>query len=193
MTFLSNSPLPTPEVSNQLFSKHRNIRRRQATSSIISTSLSSSPQIQAWGASPTSSQILIQGSFATRHTVRDFAVDAIDLISEANIPVIRALDTKKCPTEDFDPMDILKYLASQLLKDNQSLQTEKAMSLSAARFESTRTERKWFSLLGSVLEGMGHVYVIVGLWVIGASRGRDHGVAGEISKVGGWNQGKRLE
>jgi hypothetical protein len=110
-----------------------------------------------------SSQILIQGSFRNRHLARDFAVDMIDLVYAAQIPVVWALD----PTFDtqlrLTPMDVLKYITLQVLRLNHAMLNERAVTLSAAQFQSTTTETGWFSMLGSALEGLQQLYIIIDL------------------------------
>ena len=41
------------------------------------------------------------------------------------------------------------------------------MTLTAKRFQSARTEDDWFNLLGSVLEGLPQIYIIMDLEVLG--------------------------
>lgn len=50
-------------------------------------------------------------------------------------------------------VDVLKQLVLQALRIDQSMLNERACALSAARFQSARTEAQWFDLLGSVIPG----------------------------------------
>ena len=161
MTFLSTSALPSPNVVRNTLSAKRKLRLRQSTQHL---SIYHSPLFQEWGSSSISSQLLVDGSFAKRHAIRDFAVDIIDLVSSANIPTVWALDSKAaCSTENSVPNDVMKCLASQILTSNNGLMDEKFASLSARRFQSARTEKEWFSLLGAVMEGLQQVYLVIDL------------------------------
>ncbi|KAK3368832.1 hypothetical protein B0T24DRAFT_498536, partial [Lasiosphaeria ovina] len=160
MTFLSTSRLPSPDTVHSTLAARRNIRLRHDANT---SALYNSPVLQQWGSSPTSSQILIEGSFANRHAVRDLAIDVLDLVCSANIPAAWALDTKACSVDELMSTDVMRYLASQLLKANQALMDEGSASLSAKLFQSARTEKEWFSLLGVVLEGLQQAYLIIDL------------------------------
>ncbi|KAK4446731.1 hypothetical protein QBC34DRAFT_411234 [Podospora aff. communis PSN243] len=160
MAFLSTSSLPSPDAVRNTLSATRKIRLRQTPNS---QTLYHSPALQEWGALPTSSQLLIEAPFVKRHTIRDFAIDVIDLVSAANIPTAWVLDAKNISAEEAAPSDIVKYLASQVLTTNQTLMDERSASLYAARFQSARTEKEWFALLGSVMEGLQQVYLVIDL------------------------------
>jgi len=160
MTFLATSNFPSPDVVRNTLSTKRKLRLRQNPTPI---SLYHSPALQDWGTSPASSQILVDGSIAKRHVLRDFAIDVIDLVSSANIPTVWALGTKTRSGDDFVANDVIKYLAWQILKANQTTMDERSVSLTARRFQSARTEREWFMLLGAVMEGLEQVCLVVDL------------------------------
>ncbi|KAI1742632.1 hypothetical protein F4680DRAFT_411276 [Xylaria scruposa] len=160
LSFISASPIPRPDLIRQSYNARRNLRK-QASSGTIRTSWVS--DIQEWGENRTSAQIFVQGSFKTRHVIRDFAADTIDLIKTAKIPVVWALDPRLgLPAENrFNTVDVLKYLACQVLQSNHSMLTERQASLNAARFQSAATDLEWLELLASVLQGMSQIYIIV--------------------------------
>jgi len=162
MSFLSSSTLPSPDAVRNTLSISRKIRLRQATDS---QSLYHSPVLQEWGSLAMSSQLLIEGPFVKRHAIRDFAVDVIDLVTSANIPTAWALASKgTCiSSEEAVSSDMIKYLASQVLTLNQTLMDERSASLCARRFQSARTEKEWFALLGSVMQGLEQVYLVIDL------------------------------
>ncbi|KAF5013873.1 hypothetical protein FDECE_154 [Fusarium decemcellulare] len=161
LTFMSDSVLPDPVTMRQYYASRRNRRRRiDAGKSQVSLD---STQLQQWGAKAESSQVLVQGSFKSRHLTRDFAIDMIDLIIDARVPVVWALDPDRQLGTAFTSIDVLKYVASQVLKLNHSMLNERSASLNAARFQSISTEAEWFSLLGAVLEGLQQIYIVVDL------------------------------
>ncbi|KAI0431097.1 hypothetical protein F5Y09DRAFT_330615 [Xylaria sp. FL1042] len=170
-SFISASPLPRPDLVRQSYNARRN--RRQQASSGATTTLPWISDVQEWGQKRTSTQILVQGYFKTRHTIRDFAANAIDLIKEANIPVVWALDPRvELPAENrFNTTDVLKYLACQVLQINHTMLTERQASLSSARFQSAVTESEWLELLTSVLQGMNQIYFIVDMDLVERSGG----------------------
>ncbi|CAM1509515.1 Fc.00g032540.m01.CDS01 [Cosmosporella sp. VM-42] len=158
--FISKSSLPDPVLIRQRYASKRKLRRRGGHAAQYHPSLGST-QLQQWGETQESSQILIQGSFRDRHITRDVAIDMIDLISNAGVPVVWALDPTIELTSLFTSVDVLKYIASQILKSNHAMLNERSAALSAARFQSVTTESGWFELLGSVMEGLRQLYVII--------------------------------
>ncbi|KAI0160610.1 hypothetical protein GGR57DRAFT_388457 [Xylariaceae sp. FL1272] len=161
LSFMSDSCIPRADIVKQYYAARSNRRRKQGVEEMSYQSWIS--HVQAWGEMKTSGQIFVQGSFKTRHTARDFTVDAIDLITQAGIPVVWALDpsTESLAGNQFNACDVLKYLACQVLKSDNILQTEKYASLNAARFQSATTEAEWVDILACVLQGVGQIYIIV--------------------------------
>lgn len=111
----------------------------------------------------------MQGSFRYRQLARDFAIDMIDLISKANVPVVWALDPTFDSPRALTSVDVLKHITLQVLRLNHTMLNERAATLSAARFQSTVTESGWFSLLGYALEGLQQLYIIIDLEVLDRS------------------------
>jgi len=163
MTFLSTSSLPDPDAVRNTLSAKRKLRLRLGQGPNLLPDYHAA-LLQEWGASQTSCQILVDGPFAKRHTLRDFAIDLIDLVSSANIPTVWALDTNACSPDTSMPADIIKCLAAQVLKCNShAMADERSAVLSARQFQSARTEKEWFALLGEVLGGLQQVYLIIDL------------------------------
>jgi hypothetical protein len=163
MSFTSASPFATPEISRRYFAVRRNRNRRKGLDH--SSFFNDCPQLQAWESRSDSSQIAIYSGYDTRQAVRDFAVDAIDLIMSAQLPVVWAL---KLPHTDFkfSEEDVLKYLVSQILRLNGTLLNERSAGLNAARYQCAITLEEWFSLLGCVLEGLPQVFLIIDLGLL---------------------------
>ncbi|KAI1125433.1 hypothetical protein F5Y10DRAFT_9991 [Nemania abortiva] len=161
LSFISVSPIPRPDLVRQSYNARRN-RRRQASSGVTGSQLWVS-KLYHWGKKPNSSQIVVQGNFKARHTTRDFTANVIDLIKEANIPVVWVLDPRVelLAESQFNTTDVLKYLACQVLRLNNRMSTERQVSLNAGRFQSAVTESEWLELLVSVMQGLNQIYLIV--------------------------------
>lgn len=166
LSFIATSPLPGPELSRQFYTSRRNRRRRKNGSSGEIAALGNAVQLHEWALDRSSSMIAVRGSFSTRHTVRDFAADVIDSISVTNNPVVWALNSGNNTTIDYTPIDVLKQIVSQALQQNHTLLNERSAALNAARFQSAVTENEWFSLVGSALEGLQTIYIVIDLEVI---------------------------
>lgn len=164
MAFASASAISSPEVSRDYFVTRRNRSRRKGLDS--TPFFQNMPQLLAWGSATESSQLAVCGGFSHRQTIRDFAVNAIDLIMEAQIPVVWALHLPQSQGE-FTSGDVIKYLISQVLRKNHTLLNERSLSLNAARFQSATSTEEWFSLLGAVLEGLPQAYFIIDLEFLG--------------------------
>lgn len=165
LTFTATGDLAPPEKSRQYYASMRNRRRR--LKGVQNDLFRFSDDLQSWGTDPHSSFVYLRGAFATRHTARDFAADAIDLIEKEKIPVVWALTYKDDEDRVYTSLDVLKQIVLQVLQQNHHLLNEKSVALNAARFQSARTEQDWFNLLGAALEGLSQVYVIIDLDVLG--------------------------
>src|SRR5579871_5586175 len=164
MSFAAQSPLPSPDICRRYHSLRRDQRRRRNVGDIP---LRDEPKLHTWAAERTCSQLAICGSFEERHMTRDFAVDAIDLITTAHVPVVWALSFQGLDSGAGGPLDVLKYLVSQVLQLNHTLLNERSAALSAARFQSAKSCQDWLNLLGSVLQGLEQIYIIIDLDVLG--------------------------
>jgi hypothetical protein len=161
MSFTDATPLLDPEKCLEFFKIRRNIRNARDPGH---SDFANAPQLQAWGNSSSSSQLVVNGGFETRHIARDFAADIIEFIRGASVPIIWALDSGDKKT--YSTSDILKYLVSQILQQNHTLLNERSAALSAARFQSAKTPRDWMNLFGSVLVGLPQLYVILDVDVL---------------------------
>lgn len=165
-TFTSDPSLPSPEVSRRACQAMRDHRRKRAIGGSSQTGnlnlLTTLPRLQSWAQSETSSLVLVRGTFATRHQARDFAINTVDLALGSNIPTVWVLNPTRDPRYR-DPLviDVLKQLVSQVLRLNHTMLDERSLSLGAARFQSATTEQEWFDLLGSVLDGLERLYVVI--------------------------------
>jgi hypothetical protein len=154
--------LPDPEKSRQFYASRRN-RQRHCNNQVISSCIE---KLQDWAEEQSSSVISLCGSFQTRHHTRDLAVDIIGEVAAHNMPVAWALQSRDAPSSDYTTADVLKQIISQLLQHNHTMLNERSAALSAARFHSATTEKQFFGLLGSVLEGLNSVYIVIDVEVL---------------------------
>jgi hypothetical protein len=169
MSFTNTYPFSSPEVIRQHYLIRRNRNRRRGIDN--SKIFQESSELRLWASTKNSAQVAVCGGFDARQAVRDFAADAIDLITEAQIPVIWALGLYDTTMQEFMPEDVAKYLVSQVLRQNETLLNERSAALSAARYQSASTMNEWFTLLGAVLTGLPQAYFIVDLELVQKSIG----------------------
>lgn len=123
-------------------------------------------RMRKWASSKDSEISIVKGDFRSRHALRCFSVDVIEQLRLKQIPILFALGTSQegAAAKSMSTEDLLKYLVRQLLDLRRSGQTEKSMSLNAAAFSGSLSEKEWFSLLQHLLSGLtGHVYFVVDL------------------------------
>lgn len=100
---------------------------------------------------------MIKGNHTSRFDVKDFCVNAINLLRDSKVPVFWALKTVEAPSM----VDLLKDLVSQALRLNEALHSERTMALNCTKFQRAETEMQWLELLGSALVGLPRVYIII--------------------------------
>jgi hypothetical protein len=160
LNFTSNMSLIDPIKSFQYGLFMRNRRRLTAASPTKAFWLNS--KFDKWKTSPVSSLIIVQGHTQLRAGIRDFCVNMVEALRDANIPVLWALKmVDRDATHEPSVVDLTKDLVSQALRVNTSLQTEQSLALNCARFQRASTESDWFELLGAVLAGIPQTYIII--------------------------------
>ncbi|KAF2472742.1 uncharacterized protein BDR25DRAFT_341607 [Lindgomyces ingoldianus] len=162
LTFVHASPFESPEEIRHFYTSVRNRHRQR--DKFYSGNLQATPGLRDFGTGPTSSQIIVSSSFRTRHLAKNFAVDVIDHLDSTETPVVWVLHKPPFDHGERKPIttiEVVKQLVYQILQKNPTLLSERSLSLNAVRFQSARTENDWFALLGSVLAGLKHLYIIV--------------------------------
>lgn len=120
------------------------------------------PKFQTWKSARDSSLVMLRGNHTSRLDLKDFCVNAISLLRDSKVPVLWALKTiKQDAVEALSVVDLLKDLVSQALRVNEIFHTERSMALSCMKFQRAETEMQWLELLGFVLAGLPHVYIII--------------------------------
>jgi hypothetical protein len=138
--------------------------RRRQHDKFLSHVLHASPGLESFGTEPTSSQIIVSSSFRTRHLVKGFAADVLDMLDGVRTPVVWILHKPSSNTGErklITTVEVVKQLVHQILQKNHTMLNERSLGLSAVRFQSARTEGEWFGLLGSVLAGFKQIYIVV--------------------------------
>lgn len=125
--------------------------------------------VQRWAVDPRSSLGCIQGSFKTRHILRDFAASMINMLVKENIQAVWVLPSNASDSKKYGSMDIVKQLVSQILHQNPVMLNERCAFLNAARHREASSLDDWFDILGSVLVGVKRIYIIVDLEVLGGN------------------------
>ena len=165
MTFVSNSCSMDAVKSLQYctFMRNRNGSRLAPASEPFWLK----PQFQTWKAARNSALIMIQGNHTSRFNVKDFCVNAISLLRDSKVPVLWALkNIEQNDVEAPSASDLLKNLVSQALRLNDVLHSERSMALNCAKFQRAESESQWLELLGSVLSGLPHVYIVIDIEAI---------------------------
>jgi hypothetical protein len=159
---MSKLSLLSPEESFRSSVSLRNRRRRQPTAS--SERFWLTPKFRRWKDEEGSSLLIIKSTFRSRFTVKDFCVNAIEIIRESGVPVLWALKTvvpeggMAC---DVSSLDILKSLVSQALRVPVARQTESFMAAVLARIGRAGTAKDWLSILGSFITPIREIVIIV--------------------------------
>jgi len=124
-------------------------------------------RMQNWNRSLTSSLVMINATRKLRFHVKDFCTDSIRMLQDGHISVIWALkgidnqEADKGAKYDASTIEILKYLIAQAIQVNIAVHTDAALAPRLKAYIGARTERDWFNILASVLEGIPHLYIIV--------------------------------
>lgn len=168
LTMVSAGSLIDPVKSLQcsLFMRSR----RNLKSAATSEPFWFTPKVQSWNLATVSSLVMIKGTFRSRFQIKDFCTNVVELLRDTQVPVVWVLKTIDSRAgQDCSTIDLLKHLVLQVLRLNCAIQTDFALSSRLRMFSNATTEDDWFSLLGSVLEGLPQVYFIIDIEVLNSS------------------------
>jgi hypothetical protein len=161
---MSKLSLLPPEESFRSSASLRNRRRRQPTASCERFWLA--PKFRRWKDEEGSSLLIIKSTFRSRFAVKDFCVNAIEIIRESGVAVLWALKTAVPEGRmacDVSSVEILKLLVSQALRVPVAHQTESSMAAVSARIGRAGTAKDWLGILGSALTPIREIVIIVDL------------------------------
>jgi hypothetical protein len=138
-------------------------RHRHKAGDIAAQHLHHSHELQEWTSSDGSRLLLIRSGYSARFSVRDFSVDIIQTLQTAKIPTLWAL---KSPMRDghsvsLSNVDVLRSLIYQALCLNSSLHAENYIAAKVAAIRDAVGSGVMLDILGSVLDGMRRVYIII--------------------------------
>lgn len=161
LTFSSQTVFPDPLLSlrhNRFLRNRRNLKPGSPRKGFWMD-----PKLEKWEITPTSSLVIVKGSYKLRFQVKDFCVNIIECLQIAKVPIIWALPTMKKIDDStlFSTLDLLKHLVWQVLKINTALQNESSMAAICARSQTASDEDHWFSILASVITGLDRLYVVI--------------------------------
>ena len=166
LAFTANNNLADPDSSLKHCRGLLRARRSQfrGVSSLLPFELypqQLSSGLETWAKSQKSSLIYLKGTPASRDTVKDTVTSIVSLIHRSNMPVAWILNFRDANSSPATSIDVLKQLVLQVLQRNKSLLEERFISLTAARFQTARTEDEWFDILGSVIVGLRGLFIII--------------------------------
>lgn len=108
---------------------------------------------------------MIKGTFHDRFAVKDFCIDAIEIVRESGVPVLWALKTVApgggTMAHGVSAVEVLKSLVSQALRVPTAARTEGFMATVSNRIAEANTEEEWLNLLGFALTPIREVIVVV--------------------------------
>ncbi|KAK6852030.1 hypothetical protein PG995_012155 [Apiospora arundinis] len=126
-------------------------------------------KVQKWNQSSTSSLVAVSGAWKTRFHLQSFCTQAVAMLRDAQIPVIWALKTpirERGATDAVSSIDLIKYLIAQAIAINKSIHTDAALTPCHKSFVGAQTEDDWVRILGSVLQGIPYLYIILDIEVV---------------------------
>jgi hypothetical protein len=180
------SQLPHPQAAYQ--TSFFLARKRRARPSARGPPFWLEDKIQRWNSSATSSFVVVDGTRRMRFHLQWFCAETITVLRQSGIPVIWALKTMM-PGGDYaedgvSSIDMIKYLVSQTVLLNSTMHTEAAMSPRLHSFKEAKSESDWIKILGSVLQGLPHLYVVLDVEVLNqTSRGGLYNLTAKLSEL----------
>ncbi|KAF4968393.1 hypothetical protein FSARC_4190 [Fusarium sarcochroum] len=163
-TFLQQFEDPDQLYKNHLFLRNRRASGRGSTTSTNEFWLSS--KLSRWSSSQQSSLAIIRGTFTTRWTIQDFAVDVIQAVTMSTIPALWVLGSthKARKNAMFDTTDLMRYLACQALQLAGTVTTEKQISLRHSQLENAKSIKEWLDLFKLIVQdSKGQIYLVIDL------------------------------
>ncbi|KAE8548154.1 hypothetical protein EYB25_009948 [Talaromyces marneffei] len=169
-----------PKTTLRYYTLMRNIRQRKEGDTTIC--LRQSRRLRDWDAKSHSSLLLVKGSFASRHIVRDFTADIINELHKEKTLIAWVLKPRGEQSYTFDITGVLKHLVLQILQQSPATMNERDASLAARRVQNTYTIEDWFSFLGSIIGGLKKVYLVIDMEAL-AGEAQEHKWSDSFTKL----------
>lgn len=131
-------------------------------------------KVEKWNSSRESSLIIVKGTWQLRLHVQSFCTESIASLRDANVPVFWALNTMVAQggtnsRDQVSTIDLLKYLITQAVSINKTIQTDAALTPWLSSYSSAKTEEEWMDLLMRLLQGVPKVYIVLDMEVLSRS------------------------
>lgn len=160
LPLLVTETLVDPIITFRYYTLMRNIRQWKECYTTYCLP-QSSRRLHDWAAESHSSLLLVKGSFASRHMLRDFTAYMIDELQKEKTLIAWVLKPRGEKLHAFDIVGVLKHLVLQILHQSPVILNERDASLAARRVQDTHTIENWVNFLGSVLLGLKKVYLVI--------------------------------
>lgn len=125
------------------------------------------PQLTDWSRSDWSAIVMIRGNFRARLNMKDLAAEIVQCLQGAGAQVVWALrKPETAPGRPERPflIEVLKYLTWQLLRLPEV--SSSGIQLTCLHVKAAKTEDEWLSILGSILEKMRRVHIVLDIEAI---------------------------
>lgn len=142
----------------------RSMKRRRRVRFNSSISVGDVARLKSWFASKEFS-VVIGEACGLKTSSRDFAVDLVDTLLEAKIPVIWILPSSLDEGE-MTVEHLLVTLIMQALKMNSGVLSEHVNPVSATHFKETRSVKDWFRILQRCLNHFKECVIVLDLILI---------------------------
>jgi hypothetical protein len=120
-----------------------------------------SPKLRSWTQSPTSSLVMVQGTYSSRAQIRNFCVDVIQDVRAVSVPILWALNTGSRSPRVTSPVNVLKSLVKQALQLSPALHSERSLAPKLMSLREIAQPSEMFDLLASALADLSYVYILV--------------------------------
>ena len=118
-----------------------------------------SSKLQTWDKDYRSSLLMIRASFGNRFYLRDFSVNVIEQLRNAHVAVLWVLRGKDQTRNSV--IDALKSLVHQALSFDGAFRTDLDFAFQMRKFAAAQMEDDYTAILGSILQELKLVYIIV--------------------------------
>ncbi|KAI8717714.1 hypothetical protein NCS52_00848100 [Fusarium sp. LHS14.1] len=134
--------------------------RRRVRGNPVPDQLWTSAKLRNWISQPGSALVQIQGNLVAADASRDFALDIVELVKGADLPLAWYVSSQlEKPMDIPDIPDIWRSLVWQVLEKNSDSSSYK--NLTESNFNSCTTEDDWISLLVAVLAEIPRVVLVI--------------------------------
>lgn len=117
-----------------------------------------SPKLQQWSSSATSSTILVSSTFRQSLEIRRCCTEIVKQLLKDRVAVFWVFMSRE---RKYPLLETLRSLVYQALSLDYSQHTEQSMSFQLSRYLDANFEDDYLNMLGELLQHLKHVYIIV--------------------------------